>query len=71
MGWNRRYSSMSHVKSALWTVPVFALITEFAAHLLTEQLGGWLVAHRFYDVDTGFLRSTHRRHMRFWTASLP
>ncbi|MEN6373946.1 MAG: DUF2254 domain-containing protein [Smithella sp.] len=54
MAWNRRYSLKSYLKSSLWVVPVFALITELVLKRLSERLGGWMVRQGFYDLKTGF-----------------
>jgi len=54
MAWNRRYSLRSYVRSALWIVPVLALITEFVVKPLAEALSGWMVSQGFYDLQTGF-----------------
>src|ERR1043165_4201433 len=43
MGWNRRYSLRSYVRSALWVVPFIAIpiemVTSRAIHWLDSQLG--------------------------------
>ena len=54
MAWNRWYSLMSYVRSALWIVPVLALITELVVKRLAEALGGWMVSRGFYNLQTGF-----------------
>ena len=54
MAWNRRYSLRSYVRSALWIVPVLALITQFVMKRLAENLGAWMVSQGFYDLQTGF-----------------
>jgi uncharacterized membrane protein len=55
MPWNRWYSLKSYVGSALWIVPLFALIAAIAVKRLAEKLGGWMVKQGFYDLTTGFL----------------
>lgn len=54
MAWNHRYSLRSYVRSALWIVPVLALITQVVLKRLAETLGGWMVSQGFYDLQTGF-----------------
>ena len=54
MAWNRRYSLRSYVRSALWIVPVLALIIQFVMKRLAENLGAWMVSQGFYDLQTGF-----------------
>ena len=54
MAWNRRYSLRSYVRSALWIVPILALIAQMVIKRLAEHLGGWMVSQGFYDLQTGF-----------------
>ena len=54
MTWNRRYSIISYLRSSLWVVPVFALITELAVKRLFENFGVWMVRQGIYDLKTGF-----------------
>ena len=54
MPWNRWYSLKSYVSSALWVVPLFALIVALVVKRLSEKLGGWMVKQGFYDLKTGF-----------------
>ncbi|MBS1221859.1 MAG: hypothetical protein H6R23_1479 [Proteobacteria bacterium] len=54
MAWNRRYSLRSYVRSALWIVPILALIAQIVIKRLAEHLGGWMVSQGFYDLQTGF-----------------
>ena len=54
IAWNRRYSIISHVRSSLWIVPIFALIAMTFMKRLAERLGSWMVAHQWYDLKTAF-----------------
>lgn len=54
MPWNRWYSLVSYIRSSLWIVPVFALITQLVLKRQFECLGGWMVRQGFYDLKTGF-----------------
>jgi uncharacterized membrane protein len=54
MAWNRRYSSISYVKSSLWVVPILALLVEFVLKRLAEHFGVWMVSQGYYDLQTGF-----------------
>ena len=38
MAWNRRYSLRSYVRSALWIVPILALIAEIVIKRLAEVI---------------------------------
>lgn len=58
MDWNRWYSLKSYVKSSLWIVPVFAVVTGVVVKRLSEGLSGWMVSQRFYDLTTGFMGLT-------------
>ncbi len=55
MPWNRWYSFKSYVSSALWIVPLIALVVALVVKRLAERLGGWMVKQGFYDLTTGFL----------------
>ena len=54
MAWNRRYSAISYVKSALWIVPVLALVIEMVTKRLVEHLGTGKISQGFADPQTGF-----------------
>lgn len=54
MAWNRRYSAISYVKSALWIVPLLALVTEMVTKRLVEHLGAGQVRQGVADLQTGF-----------------
>lgn len=55
MKWNRWYSLKSYVSSALWIVPLIALVVALVVKRAAEKLGGWMVKQGFYDLTTGFL----------------
>ncbi|WP_321896321.1 DUF2254 domain-containing protein [Paraburkholderia heleia] len=55
MGWNRRYSLVSHVRSSLWIVPLVAVIAAMILKRVAVALGEWLVKAHGYDVQNGFL----------------
>jgi uncharacterized membrane protein len=55
MPWNRWYSFKSYLRSALWIVPLVALIAELSVKRASERLGSWMVREGFYDLSTGFL----------------
>ena len=57
--WNLRYSVISHIRSSLWIVPVFALIAQVAAKRVAERLGIWMVDQRWYDLKTAFFGLDH------------
>jgi len=40
--WNRWYSIKSYLSSALWTVPLFALVAGRIVKFLSEKLGAWM-----------------------------
>lgn len=42
MAWNRRYSYKSYIKSALWIVPVIAVLCFMVVNRLTHALDAWL-----------------------------
>lgn len=54
MSWRHRYSIRSYIRSALWIVPVLAVITEIIIKRLSEQFGSWMVNQGVYDLKTGF-----------------
>ena len=54
IAWNVRYSVISHIRSSLWIVPVFALFAQLAAKRVAERLGSWMVEHEWYDLKTAF-----------------
>jgi hypothetical protein len=41
---------MSYLRSSLWVIPVFTLITALVLKRLSEKLGGWMVRQGFYDL---------------------
>ena len=55
MPWNRWYSYKSYLRSALWIVPLVALVVEVVVKRLAEMLGGWMVGRGYYNQSTGFL----------------
>ncbi|WP_233853605.1 DUF2254 domain-containing protein [Paraburkholderia sp. HD33-4] len=55
MAWNRRYSLSSYVRSALWVVPIIALLTALALNRTSEFIVHWVAAHGGYDLRHGFL----------------
>ncbi|BCS52892.1 DUF2254 domain-containing protein [Geobacter sp. SVR] len=55
MLWSRWYSFKSYIRSALWVVPVIALLFEIIGSRLTEALGNRLVASGFIDQSKGLL----------------
>src|SRR4030095_7856572 len=40
--WDRVYRATSYFKSALWTVPIIAIVLELVLAPLLRELGGWL-----------------------------
>jgi len=54
LSWRHRYSIRSYIRSALWIVPVLAVITEIIIKRLSEQFGSWMVNQGVYDLKTGF-----------------
>ncbi|MFX1764663.1 DUF2254 domain-containing protein [Paraburkholderia sp. A1RI-2L] len=54
MGWNRRYSLKSYVRSSLWTVPLIAVAIYAVVKPLTEMLGRWMIRQGILDPETGF-----------------
>ena len=52
--WNRWYSLKSYFRSALWIVPLVALVVELVLKRVAEALGSWMVRRGFYDLKTGF-----------------
>ena len=55
MRWNRLYSFKSYIKSALWVVPVFALLTQLVVTRLTHAIGEWLRQAGYIDETTSLL----------------
>jgi len=55
MRWNRLYSFKSYIKSALWVVPVFALLTQLAVTRLMHAIGEWLRQAGYIDETTSLL----------------
>jgi uncharacterized membrane protein len=54
MPWNRWYSFKSYVGSALWVVPLIALVLELLVKRVSERFGRWMVSEGYYDLTTGF-----------------
>ena len=63
VAWNIRYSAISHIRTSLWIVPVFALFAQVAAKRLVEHLGSWMVARKWYDLKTAFFALDHEGAM--------
>lgn len=64
LAWNRWYSVKSYVASALWIVPLFALIAAFVVKRASEWFGSWaasrgwwLRGHAFLDLDPAAAQS--------------
>lgn len=55
MAWNRRYSLNSYVRSALWVVPIIALLAALALNRASEFIVNWLTVRSGYDLQHGFL----------------
>ena len=52
--WNRWYSLKSYLKSALWTVPLFALAAGMAVKHLSEMAAAWMVKQGYIDQKSSF-----------------
>ncbi|MFP4894886.1 DUF2254 domain-containing protein [Paraburkholderia sp. EG304] len=55
MAWNRRYSLNSYVRSALWVVPILALLAALALNRASEFVVQWVGVRGGYDLRHGFL----------------
>ncbi|MGF6819310.1 hypothetical protein OKW33_006204 [Paraburkholderia atlantica] len=55
MAWNRRYSLNSYVRSALWVVPILALLAALALNRASEFVVQWVAMRGGYDLRHGFL----------------
>ncbi|NLP62720.1 DUF2254 domain-containing protein [Paraburkholderia sacchari] len=55
MAWNRRYSLISHVRSSLWIVPLFAVMSAMILKRVAVAVGDWLINTHGYDIENGFL----------------
>ncbi|WP_213305497.1 DUF2254 domain-containing protein [Paraburkholderia sacchari] len=55
MAWNRRYSLISHVRSSLWIVPLFAVMSAMVLKRVAVAVGDWLINTHGYDIENGFL----------------
>ena len=53
--WNRWYSIKSYLSSALWTVPLFALVAGRIVKFLSEMLGAWMDERGIYGLNTTYL----------------
>jgi hypothetical protein len=53
--WNRWYSIKSYLSSALWTVPLFALVAGRIVKFLSEKLGAWMDERGIYGLNTTYL----------------
>src|SRR5678815_1971481 len=42
LSWNRLYRTTSYLKSALWTVPLFAIVLVFATAPVLRYIDTWL-----------------------------
>jgi len=55
MPWSRWYSIKSYIKSALWVVPLIALLVGRILKFLVEIIGTWMQNQGLYNLETGFL----------------
>ncbi|WP_244808382.1 DUF2254 domain-containing protein [Caballeronia zhejiangensis] len=55
MGWSRRYSAVSYVRSSLWIVPILAVMASIGLKRTAEFIGSWLSTYDAYDLQYGFL----------------
>jgi uncharacterized membrane protein len=49
MAWNRRYSLMSYLRSALWVAPAEAVVAAVILKRMAEAAGRWMEAQGLYD----------------------
>src|SRR5512134_2888625 len=52
MRWNRIFSVKSYIRSALWVIPVFALLIEVVVTRLADVIGEWLKQGEYAVVAT-------------------
>lgn len=58
MRWNLRYTIKSYVRSSLWLMPFFALLSWWVINRITYGLGGWLLQSGLIDNTTAFMGLT-------------
>ena len=58
MLWNRRYVIKSYIRSSLWLMPFFALLTWYVVNYITNGIAGWLLRTGRIDPKTAFLGLT-------------
>ncbi len=58
MLWNRRYLIKSYMRSSLWLMPFFALLSYMVVHRITYAIGGWLLRTGRIDEATSFFGLT-------------
>jgi uncharacterized membrane protein len=58
MVWNRWYVIKSYVRSSLWLMPFFALLSYMVVHRITYGIGGWLLRTGRIDEATSFFGLT-------------
>jgi uncharacterized membrane protein len=54
LAWNRRYSLVSYLRSALWVAPVVALVAALVLKRVSEWAGGWMERRGLLDPRAGF-----------------
>jgi len=57
--WGRVYRATSYLKSALWTVPIFAIVLELLLAPLLRELGSWL-KWRFFGFEASGAESLYQ-----------
>lgn len=58
MTWNRQYIIKSYIRSSLWLMPFFALVTWYIVNYMTYGIGEWLLRTGRIDEKTAFLGLT-------------